>query len=55
MISVEEKINRVGAISDGLIKHGIAKLKDVLGSTLITTPPQTSTLSTTNGTYSYKG
>ena len=30
-------MNRVGAISDGLIKHGISKLKDVLGSALITT------------------
>merc|ERR1712079_472545 len=41
--------NRVGAISDGLIKHGIAKLRDVLGSALITTPPGTSAGTTTGG------
>jgi hypothetical protein len=50
MVSVEEKINRVGAISDGLIKHGIAKLKDVLGSALITTKTtKTTTTTTTTG------
>ena len=49
MISVEEKINRVGAISDGLIKHGIAKLKDVLGSALITTSPGTAGVTVAGG------